>query len=176
MEHTNALRMAATAILLQLEELVQQLTDQEFVAPASHLHGATLGQHMRHTLEFFMCFQKGITTGTVNYDSRAHDRALETSRHKTLLTLNNIREAILAPAPTQELVLEINYSETTDAAVRIPTNYHRELAYNIEHAVHHMALLKIGLHEVAPHISVPHRFGVAVSTLRHQQSAPIIAG
>lgn len=176
MEQPGALRIAATSILAQLEKLVEQLTDQEFMAPASHLHGSTLGQHLRHTLEFFICFQKGVTTGIVNYDNREHDRVLEVSRAKALHTLKNIREVILKPGAALDLVLEINYSETAGAPVRMPTNYDRELAYNIEHAVHHMALLKIGLKEVAPHISIPRSFGVAVSTLRHQQSESIIAG
>ena len=51
----------------------------------------------------------------------------------------------------------------------IETNIGRELAYNIEHAVHHMAILKIGLAIVAPEVKVPEGFGVAVSTLRYKR-------
>ena len=40
---------------------------------------------------------------------------------------------------------------------------------NIEHAVHHMALVKIGLRDVAPRVTLPAGFGIVVSTLRHQE-------
>jgi hypothetical protein len=46
----------------------------------------------------------------------------------------------------------------------------RELVYNIEHVVHHMALVKIGLKELLPDLDLPDDFGVAVSTIRYQHS------
>ncbi len=52
----------------------------------------------------------------------------------------------------------------------IASNFYRELIYNIEHAVHHMAIMKIGVLEVAPYVSMPLDFGVAVSTIRHKKS------
>jgi hypothetical protein len=176
MKSLGSLPIAAHAILDQLHQLVFQLTDVEFVAPANHLHGATIGQHLRHTLEFFVCFEKGVKTGVVNYDQRDHDQALETNRTAALACLAAINQ-FLATSPTaQPLLLEVSYAETQEPPVRIATNYYRELAYNIEHAVHHMALIKIGLREVAPHISVAKNFGVAVSTLRHQQVQSALAG
>jgi hypothetical protein len=44
------------------------------------------------------------------------------------------------------------------------------LVYNIEHAVHHMAIMKIGIREVADYINLPDNFGIAVSTLRYRET------
>jgi len=56
---------------------------------------------------------------------------------------------------------------------RIKTNALRELAYNIEHAIHHMAIIKIGINEVSPYILLPSAFGVASSTIRHLKKQKI---
>jgi hypothetical protein len=66
-------------------------------------------------------------------------------------------------------LLELDYAVNPAEMQKVPTNFLRELVYNIEHAVHHMALIRIGVREVAPHITLPPDFGVAASTIRHQQ-------
>jgi hypothetical protein len=173
MTHTTSLVSAAQAILEQLENLVQQLSDEAYTTPAVCLHNATLGQHLRHTLEFFLCFSQGTGDGAINYDRRAHSRALETRRALAIETIASIRAFLAAPPPDRPLVLQVSYNPHDDTPVSMPTHFFRELVYNIEHAVHHMALIKIGLSEVAPHVAVPRSFGVAVSTLRHQNQTAV---
>jgi hypothetical protein len=46
----------------------------------------------------------------------------------------------------------------------------REITYNIEHIVHHMALVKIGIKEVCPYVVMPPEFGIAVSTIKYHKS------
>jgi hypothetical protein len=50
------------------------------------------------------------------------------------------------------------------------SNIERELMYNIEHTIHHLAIIKIGLNAVAPQIALSEHFGVAPSTIRHKQN------
>jgi len=68
------------------------------------------------------------------------------------------------------LRLEVGYGCNDEEGVVLSTNYLRELTYNIEHAVHHMAIMKIGISEIAPYVTCPRDFGVAVSTTRHRES------
>jgi hypothetical protein len=68
------------------------------------------------------------------------------------------------------LKLEVGYKPDSEETMVIATNYLRELTYNIEHAVHHMAIMKIGIREVAGYINLPIDFGVAVSTIRYKDS------
>jgi hypothetical protein len=47
----------------------------------------------------------------------------------------------------------------------------RELIYNIEHTIHHLAIVKIALKAILPSLELPEHFGVAPSTIRHRQEA-----
>ena len=50
----------------------------------------------------------------------------------------------------------------------VSSSFFRELTYLIEHTIHHLAIIKIGLNEVYPAIEIPKNFGVAHSTIRYQ--------
>lgn len=162
---------ACDAILNQLSTVVEQMTESEFASPSESLSGSSIGQHLRHTLEFFICLEQGFQSGTVNYDKRAHDKLIETDKFIALNYINRIQNFIQSQSLDQKLNLEVGYDLQHDDNVTIETNYFRELTYNIEHAVHHMAIMKIGIREVAPHIAIPHDFGVAASTLRYRESS-----
>ncbi len=164
------LSFAASTILKQLSQLVEQLRDNDLLMPSRTLNNSTIGQHLRHTLEFFICLEEGYNQGIVNYDKRNHDKLIETDKFIALGTIQGILEFVNQQQQDQPLKLEVGYHHTSEESVIVETNYFRELTYNIEHAVHHMAIMKIGIHEVAPYITLPPDFGIAVSTLRYQQN------
>ncbi len=163
------LSQAANNILKQLAGLVDQIAEEDFRKP-SHALNATIGQHLRHTLEFFICLEQGYGQGIVNYDKRIHNKAMENDKFITLHTIHQIQEFINANQNDKALKLEVGYLPDSDAFETINTNYQRELVYNIEHAVHHMAIMKIGIREVAGYIILPSDFGIAVSTLRYKEA------
>lgn len=157
-------------ILEQLADVTRQLDSTDFIRPSRALSQATIGQHVRHTLEFFQCLERGLQKGIVNYDERDHNEMLQENRELALQVIGEISAFLRGRHGNVPLSLEVGYDRTSDKTQTVPSNYYRELSYNIEHAVHHMALIKIGLREVAPHVTIPPGFGVAVSTLRHQEA------
>lgn len=158
-------------ILAQLNDLIRQVSDDDFSRPSDVLNGSTLGQHLRHTLEFFICLERGFSSGIVNYDKRAHDKMLETDRLIAMSTIDGIMAFITGiEGENAALKLEVGYDTQREEYIRVETNVMRELIYNIEHAVHHMAIMKIGIREIAPYVELPGDFGVAASTVRHKQS------
>lgn len=164
------LSIASNAILNQLSDLLHQVKDEDFCRPVKTLGQSTIGQHLRHTLEFFICLEQGFEQGRVNYDKRQHDKLIETDRFLALHAIQKIKEFILARQVDQPLQLEVGYHQDTEETIVVASNFFRELIYNIEHAVHHMAIMKIGVLEVAPYVLLPPDFGVAVSTIRHKKS------
>jgi uncharacterized damage-inducible protein DinB len=164
------LNKACTNILAQLSDFVEQLSEFDFSKPSPTLSYATIGQHLRHTLEFFICFERGYGSGIINYDKRSHDVLIETDKFIALSTITRIGSFIESLGEEKGLMLEVGYDSDTDEFITIKTTAHRELAYNIEHAVHHMAIIKIGIREVAPYVKLSPDFGIAASTIRYKEN------
>ena len=162
--------VAAHNILGQLEDVLTQIKQHDYARPSSILNKATIGQHVRHTLEFFVCLNDGLNRGIVNYDNRDHDKLIERDKQQALTLIDLIKTQIAQITDNPNLQLEGSYQVEGNSYFIIPTTYHRELAYNIEHAIHHMALIKIGFQDNAPYVQLPAGFGVATSTIRHQSS------
>ena len=66
------------------------------------------------------------------------------------------------------MILEALYNDDSNELTRFHTNYYREVAYNLEHTIHHMALIKVGICEFTD-ILVPEGFGVAASTIKYRK-------
>jgi hypothetical protein len=160
---------AAKEVLGNLAEAILQLTKSEYSLPIPRLGNSTLGEHVRHTLEFFICLKEGTVLGKINYDERRRDKSIENNPEIALSTIKTLQQFIGTFDDNTLLKLEVDYGLSDSKVQVIDTNFNRELAYNIEHAVHHMAILKIGLAEVAPEVSIPNGFGIAVSTLRFRK-------
>jgi hypothetical protein len=154
-------------ILQQLTDMLERLTDEQYTRPCTTLSGATIGEHMRHIIEGFACLNTGYGTGRVNYEARQRDRRIGQDRHFAFNLLVNTYTEI--DKQDKGLILEANYDEFSEEVMQIATNYHRELLFNLEHAVHHMALIKVGLNEIAA-IHLPEGFGVAPSTLKYKKA------
>lgn len=164
---------ACTNILSQLTTLIEQISESDFAKPSEALGFATIGQHIRHTLEFFLCFEQGSHNGVINYDKRAHDKLIETDKFIALAAISRITDFVSSFSEERTLKLEVGYDVDSEEFITIDTTATRELVYNIEHAVHHMAIIKIGVREIAPSIKLPSDFGIAASTIRYKESTAI---
>lgn len=164
-----SLQRSATNLLNQLGEVLIQLTDVQYQQQLPVLNKATIGQHVRHTLEFFICLIDARNDSKLNYDNRNHDAFIEEETKLAQTVIHSIQEFLQKDAGDRPLVLEANYDIDREENVEIPSTFCRELAYNIEHAIHHMALIKIGVKNVFPEVKLPDHFGVASSTVRYQK-------
>lgn len=163
----EALLNPVGALLRQMEALLLSITDEQYCKKLRVLSDATLGQHTRHLLEFFIELNAGYATGCVNYDNRKRDYTLEMSR---ISAAEQIRTLILQlDKEDKTLALEADYGKDQECRIQVSTNYRRELVYNLEHMVHHMALIRIGADAQAG-IRLPEDFGVAISTIKYRQT------
>ena len=163
------LTVAARDLLGQLERMIDQLSEEDFRTPVEILSNSSIGQHTRHTLEFFICLMDASNDGVINYDKRKHDKFIQEDKQLAMSVIKSISDFLSNVSDNTNLSLEIEYG-TCDEDVElnvVPTNYDRELAYNIEHAVHHMALMKVGIISQFDYVTLPPHFGVASSTVRY---------
>lgn len=165
------LTIAADRILCQLDDLLNQLKPEDYKRPSVLLNKSSIGQHVRHSLEFFLCLKEGVVIGKVNYDKRKRDMVIEEDIEFARIVLKGIADWIKNNSQNVPLKLETNFSRTENSPITIVSNYHRELTYNIEHAVHHMALIRVAINELCSYMELSEEFGVSSSTIRNKQQS-----
>lgn len=160
------LQKAVHHVFIQLSDSVVKLRPPQYSLPCKNLSGNTIGQHVRHIIEMFQCLEQGWHSGEVDYEKRKRDSRIETDPGIALALLEEIVHQISRENKT--LYLLTRYEDLQEEPDKIITNYHREIAYNLEHTIHHMALIRIGLREVGE-IEVEDSYGVASSTLKYRK-------
>lgn len=160
------LQQAVNNVFVQLSGTIKLLSPSQYVQQCSNLGNNTIGQHVRHVIELFQCLETGYPDNTVNYEKRKRDVLIETDKELALRLLHEIY--LQLDKPDKQLILHASYDEHSDEPISIPTNYFREIAYNLEHTIHHMALIRVGIKEVS-NIALTEDFGVASSTVKHRK-------
>jgi hypothetical protein len=160
------LQKTVRQVFFQLSDSLSQLAEDQYNYPCTNLSGNTVGQHVRHIIEMFQCLEMGYAEGEVDYEKRFRDKRIESDKVFASGLLLDIIEKI--SKGNKPLYLLTYYNEQEVGPEKIATNYFREIAYNLEHAIHHMALIRIGLHEIGD-IAVDDSYGVASSTIKYRQ-------
>ena len=155
------------SLLTQLQNVIDSLTGEQYQQAIETLSQSTIGQHIRHILEFYIELNQGYLSGIVNYDKRLRSRAIECDKSYAIQTITSI--AATLNKPDKDLILHAAYGDSEISQVSLSTNYYRELAYNLEHTIHHIALIRIGIQAISD-LQVPEAFGVSASTLKFRQA------
>jgi hypothetical protein len=156
-----------TEQLKSLGDLLLNLTDQQFNRKVAHLSNSSIGSHTRHVIELLQCAIIGYSSGQVDYLNRKRNLLLETDRILAQSVLEQLMNTVKATDRQLNLVVE-----QIEGAVEPPvvtTTYFREIVYNTEHAIHHLALMKVAIIDMELDI-VDNNFGMAYSTIRYQAS------
>ncbi|MFU8860290.1 MAG: DinB family protein [Cyclonatronaceae bacterium] len=174
--------------MTSLKDFLEVISESEYCRKSTWLSGATIGQHMRHILEFYTCLLAGavaeqpvcndrqFTIGNtpieldqcvVNYDKRARDYDIETKPEKAIETIDAICDKLSGSTVwPEQLFVEGYYEQGSDEVQSIESSFERELLYNLEHTIHHQALIRVGLLEQNMAHLLDESFGVAPSTIR----------
>jgi len=150
-----------------IKQLLHKLSSGQYTHSSSTLFGASIGQHVRHILEFYQVVLKGIESKRINYDERERNVLIETNTEVAIECIEDICNKIEQHTTNQDLILNANFCTENDQPIQIKTTYFRELAYCLEHSIHHQALIKVGLLEVNCMHYIDDAFGLAPATLRH---------
>lgn len=145
-----------------LADLLNQLSDTDYSNPCRELSNATIGEHTRHIIEMFQCLQSQYDSGIVNYDKRARNKDIQTKTDFAIEEIKAIKVGLDKPNKTIELQQIID-----GESINITSNYFRELLYNLEHCVHHQALIKVALLR-CDHVQIDQNFGVARATIEYR--------
>lgn len=154
-------------LLDQLTEHLSEISPAQFSEPVTFLQQGTVGQHVRHIIEMYEEMLMGYETGIIDYANRKRDKVLETDPVKAIFSLKRIPARIALEEKALRLLTETTIEGHSH--VEVVTSFQREILYNIEHTIHHMALIRI-VFEHRFNKVVPPDFGVAFSTLQYRRT------
>lgn len=154
--------------LKQISGLLDSLSPQQYNYKSKFLSGATIGQHIRHILEFYICIKDAVDfkLTEINYDKRKRDNSIEKDPKSALVAVDNLIQFIEGENFSGNASLVTNFSLIDDCDCIIPSSFLRELVYCLEHSIHHQALIKISLIDQGLVHLVDSDFGVAPSTTK----------
>jgi hypothetical protein len=164
----NELKTVSLNSFSHLNTYLSQLTSQEYATPLSLLSNTSIGSHTRHILDGYLCLVNQQSTKTINYDKRNREQTIETDIEVAMSKIKEIQKALIQIQPTDFCYFETNYCENN---FQTKTSIEREMIHNIEHTIHHLAIIKIALQHYFPHIILPKEFGVAFSTLQYWETS-----
>lgn len=164
------IKKSATLIYDQLSSVLYQLTNEQYTYKIGLLN-ASLGGHTRHIINFYEAIVKGNDCAEIDYDNRKREELLEQNIEFALSRFKSSIEALECINEQVDFVLNSSFDVTeTQVDYKIKTSAGRELLYAFDHAIHHMAILKIGLKVAFPHVQINEDFGVAPSTLKFRKT------
>jgi uncharacterized damage-inducible protein DinB len=159
------------ALLEQLRVVLTLLPRATYIArPAARVSGS-VGEHVRHCLDHVAALTSAMAGEDLSYDCRLRGTTLETDPQTAIneierqfVRLDRLAEGLLDRSLTLSALLD-----PEGATLTVRTTVLREIAFVIQHTIHHCALIAVLLEWQG--WLVPHGFGVAPSTLRARSGA-----
>ncbi len=165
---------ATLTMALQIKGLLQEIEAVDYSRPLDIFKGATLGQHFRHIIDFYRCLLRDTATGIVDYANRDRNTDVETDPAFAIYVIDEIVDKIGVLQEQQSLQVRADFSSNnTDGRPLVLSTLGRELMFAYDHAVHHLAIIRIGLHTALPHLSIDKNLGMAPSTVKYREQIPL---
>jgi len=164
------LKKEAIKQLLNVKSILFQINELDYTLPLSSLKNATIGKHVRHIIEFYQCLLFRNFESTVNYDCRKRNLLLEENLKYTEDIITEIIDKIELIHSNERLLL---ISEYDSQQIEMESSLFRELTYNIEHTVHHLAIIGIAIPVHLSYINLLENFGYADSTVKYSKSKTV---
>jgi hypothetical protein len=151
----------------QIISVIEKLDNQAYQQPLEIFNGSTLGQHFRHILEFFENLSKAESQSIIDYAKRDRDPQLESDKDLAIMVLKNAIHKLALMDESINLSAKGDYYgvNPVDRPI-LPSSVGREMMFIYDHAIHHLAIIKIGIKSGFPHIAINENTGMAPSTIR----------
>lgn len=157
------------ALIEQGVRLLATLPQDVFVAHTPATLGASIGGHLRHNIDHYTCFVRGIPSGRIDYDARERAAELESNPKVASAALKHAA-AEFVEIPEAALDREVEVRMDTGEGDERPwthSSVRRELQFLLSHTVHHYALIAMICRQYG--IEVEEHFGVAPSTVKYRR-------
>lgn len=168
--HTAVL--ANVAVIRQGISLLAAIGEARYTPRIPLCYNASIGGHLRHIIEHYQSFLRGLAEGEIDYENRPRDAMIENNpayASEIMAVIVDQLQELGCVLPNRGLQL---CAETTPG-IATETSVLRELEFLLSHTIHHYALVAVmaRLQGYEPEPS----FGIAPSTLKFQQAQALCA-
>jgi hypothetical protein len=155
-------------ILGQMTDLLGRIQQETYSASLPLFNGSSIGQHFRHIVDFYGCLSRDASNGRVDYANRERDTRVETEPEYAANILQGFYNKLknLDENAMLEVVADFS-SDLNETRPVVLSTIGREMMYAYDHAVHHLAMIKMGIKANSPALEVDKNLGVAPSTIKH---------
>jgi uncharacterized damage-inducible protein DinB len=162
------------AVLGELAEVIEGLSEEQYVQKPVGVVSSSVGGHVRHNLEHIEALLAGPAEGQIDYDRRQRGTEVERSRLAALEAIRRlVRELLAHPWGPGDRPLQLSVLVAPDRpAIDVDTSLDRELAFVLSHTIHHNSLIAVMVRLLGR--PVPATFGYAPSTIAHQKAAACV--
>jgi len=122
------MKTTAKKNLKQLMDLLNSISESDYTKNTDILSGATIGQHIRHILEFYLLLVSGSFTGTICYDKRDRDIRIENKPSFAREKIKKLFSGVDTLIEEEAVKLETDYTVEGNSENRIISSVGRELA------------------------------------------------
>lgn len=148
----------------RLHAVISTLPQNAYQQKVPALYHSSIGDHTRHIVEILQCTVYGHANGMIDYHNRARNLQLAEHPEQAMAKL----QQLVQNCRLENKAVNVIHGAADQRDNQVLSTYFRELLYNVEHAIHHMALIKVALFHLGVQ-DLPEGFGMAYSTIVYQK-------
>jgi hypothetical protein len=163
-------KKGAVQLLHQIIQLIELIDSKDYNRPLDIYNSSTMGKHFRHIYDFFNCLVSQSESYEVDYCMRDRNENIEENKEYSIAAFEALKHQLFHLNEEDEIMVHADFEMEGGIRPIVKTSIGREIMYAYDHAVHHLAIVKIGLKSIRPDIQINENIGIAASTLRHQHA------
>ncbi|MEZ4926191.1 MAG: hypothetical protein R3A50_07940 [Saprospiraceae bacterium] len=160
----NQAKEAIIIVVDQIDYILSQIETEDYRRQLPEFDGHSIGQHFRHILEFFQCLGNGMGEGVIDYASRERNMLYEDSPSITASAFRDFIQALEKQDIDSAMKVKAEYG--CDERPDYHSSLSRELLFVYDHAIHHLAIIRIGLTCHFSYVNMHRDLGVSPSTIK----------
>ena len=154
----------------QIQQVISQLSFDQYAALGIGGLSGVVGAHVRHCLDHVAALIAGAENSLVDYENRHRDSAVQHDRETAIATIRQLQQKLaqIKAFSSEHPVQCVMLVDIDSPPVRMQSTLGREALYVMSHTIHHNAILAAIVR--AQGGTVPENMGMAPSTLAHQRA------
>lgn len=152
----------------QLESIFSTIDNLQYSMSLDSFSGSSIGKHVRHIFDFYACVLNGSRCGKLDYNERDRNSLIEQDIIAAKVSFRQLAVEIEKKNINQPLIVVTDFfcNNAVDRPL-VNSSVGRELMYAFDHAIHHLAIIKMGIKISFPNLIIPQHIGVAPSTIKY---------